>query len=365
MNTKKELISVIAQYFGKDEELLRLLPINVSGSMSCQIEEGLDGSIFRLQFTDSGKTIIVKMKNNSFIANVGETMNYTNSQKFRNNYLNGYGLFYTRDCFCREKYIYTLLDKSLIRYVPKYYGSIDVSDQECLHLMEDIDIIQNPVNNDYVSDFLSDLHSVYYNDFSSAKSMIVNMPMVEDYRQGVLLSRDLFDNIKNIYLDFPRDILESIRLFYEAPNQMYKQLLSFPRTICHGDFAIRNISFLKNQLAVYDWELSTFNNPEFDLVSFLTFYPDDLTEAIVDSVLKGYYEKMKKKRCVTRIEYDVKKALLFNTLLLMCTRFHAMMNISMRVNMPFMNKAIGNWLFLYIFFANKQKGSDQNVIPRN
>lgn len=352
MNTKKELIQAVASFFDEDDASVCFLPMNISGSMSSKIEDGLDESIFRLKFLNTGKTVIAKLKNNSFIANVGETMNVFESETFREKYAKGYGLFYTRDCYRREKYVYSLLDASLHQYLPKYYGSIDVGKKECLHLMEDLEICHSPIDKKQIIDFLSDLHIRYMSDSISAIKMCINIPTIEDYENGISISHELFGNIRKLYPDFPEKILKELVFFYGNPEGMFTELHSFPLTVCHGDFAVKNLTFLRNRLSVYDWELATFNNPEFDLVSFLIFYPDALDDKTVNGIIDGYCNRILQKRGMKAFDYNVKNAIGFNVKLLMCSRFHAMMNIATRVDMPFMRTSIKNWLFLYRRFIS-------------
>lgn len=347
MNTKSELMHHVALFFNCDDAMVQMLHLDVNGSMSSKIEDGLDGSIFRFKLLFNGKTIIVKMKNSSFINNVGETMNYYGLDSFRENYKMGFGLFYTRNCHSREKYIYSYLDDSLKKYIPHYYGSIDVSSQECLHIMEDIPIVQSPVRIDYIIDFLSDLHERYYEDEKAVEKMMVNIPTLDDFHFGKHLSDVLFSNIQKLYPNFPSEIINDLKDFSNNPQYIFEQLHSFPLTICHGDFAIKNLSFIEKRVVVYDWELSTFNNPEFDLVSFMVFYPTELTSNLISNIINRYYGKIKKRIC-----YDVQSALYFNTKLLMASRFHAMMNIALRVEMPYMDSAINNWIYLYNFLKN-------------
>lgn len=348
MNTKAELIRHVANFFGTSENMVEVQPLEVKNSMSSQIEDGLDGSIFRLYLKEENRSVIVKMKNKSFINNVGETMNYFSSQSFRESYAKGFGLFYTRNCFCREKFVYALLDENLKRFVPRYFGSIDVSEDECLHLLEDLQINQYPVNVDHLVDFLSALHLTYWNNSSVTEKMMINSPTVEDYKNGSAISHVLFENVRKLYPTFPSDILEELESFSSDGDKMFKELNFFPRTLCHGDFAVKNLTFLENQAVVYDWELATFNNPEFDLVSLLVFYPDKLDDELIESVCNRYYDKIKSKKV---LHYDTNSALLFNTKLLMGSRFHAMMNIAMKVNMPFMELAIQNWICLFRHFS--------------
>ncbi len=351
MKTTLELIHHVARFFECKDNMVQMQHLDVKGSMSSKIEDGINGSIFRFRLRNNGKTIVVKMKNSSFINNVGETMNYYGTDSFMDNYKRGYGLFYTRNCHCREKYIYSRIDDSLKKYIPYYYGSVEVSLHECLHIMEDIPIVQSPIIIECITDFLSELHIRYYEDKMAMEEMMINVPEICDYYYGKYISEVLYDNIQKLYPDFPTKILLDLRDFSNNPQKIFEQLHTYPLTICHGDFAIKNLSFLENRIVVYDWELSTFNNPEFDLISFMVFYPGTLTAGFIDDFINNYYHKLKKKK---KIIYDVQAALLYNTKLLMASRFHAMMNIAKKIEMPFMNSAIDNWVFLYNYLKDKK-----------
>ncbi|MGN1042774.1 MAG: phosphotransferase [Christensenellales bacterium] len=347
MKTKAELIHNVAKFFGCKDNMVQLQPLEVRESMSSHIEDGPEGSIFRFKLIADGRTVVVKMKNNSFINNVGETMNYYGSDSFREYYKNGYGLFYTRNSFCREKYIYTYLDESLRQFIPHYYGTVDVSEQECLHIMEDIPIKQYPVDLNNIVSFLVALHVKYMGDTLAARQMKVNIPDINDYKYGKDLSMILFDNIQKLHPTFPIEIIEDLKRFACDSHSVFEQLHTYPRTVCHGDFSIKNLTFLQNRVVVYDWELSTYNNPEFDLISLMVFYPDKLDDRLVCTIVNRYYRELRQK---IDLRYDTNAALFFNIKLLMVSRFHAMMNIAMRVAMPFMNTAVYNWIYLYNYF---------------
>lgn len=88
--------------------------------------------------------------------------------------------------------------------------------------------------------------------------------------------------LKNAANNFP-DLYTTERVGYlqkaieQIPNY-WKVLERLPKTLIHNDFNPRNICFKSsgNQLSlcVYDWELSTFHIPQYDIIEFLCFVLD-------------------------------------------------------------------------------------------
>lgn len=344
--SKEELKQMIAAKLKLCESSLESVPINIKNSMTSKLEDDNSDSIFRFFNKDSGIYLVAKVKTNAFIDNVGLAMNYYKDAKFAEEYARGNSIFYTRECFRREKYVYEQIDSSFAKYVPQYYGSIE-SGNNCVYIIEYLDICQQAVDLEAAAVFIAKLHVKYLNSMEDAIKMHINIHTKYDYTNAKNLSMMLLHNVESLYPDFSRKALIDLRTFVLAFEENFDKLSSERRTICHGDFCVKNMTFLPIGIKVYDWELSTFNNPEFDLSAFLVHYPTCLNEKIVSSFMDSYL-KCYNSLTVNKISaIKLREMLRFNVYIYMTTRFNAMMNICQFVSMPYMKESIYNWQFLY------------------
>lgn len=339
---KSSLLNVVADVLSLPSDRLSFCPLSVADSMSGAIEEGFDGSIFCLK-TDSGKRYVAKRKCLSFIERVGESMNPFASPEFRAIYRKAYGVFYIRESHLREHYIYDGIDPSLRPCLPLYYGSYK-SPAECVHVMEYLPILRDKIDLKGAAAFLARLHAVYAGREKAARDLHANIPTPSDYTAARPLSAMLYDNIQRLYPDFPQEILKDMRAFSDDANAMACGLNTWQRTLCQGDFCVKNMTFLPRGIRVYDWELATFNHPAFDLISFLVHYPVPIDDRLIEDWIGSYRNAAS---TCERLEPLSDKCLAFNVRLYMATRFHAMMNICRSVDMPYMPVSIANWLKLY------------------
>ena len=314
LKSRKELLQEIANFFKQDIADFEFRSLTISSSMTSNIEDGLDGSIFRLHDKSKNRDFIVKMKSQSFVNNVGQAMNYTCNTVFEKDYEKGYGMFYIRDSYIREKFMYGMLSDSLRKYLPTYYGTIELPDETCLHLIELLEMNKQPIKLSYVVDFLVDLHCTYWQQEDCIKEMNANIPTLEDYVNAIPITEQLLKNISVLYDFFEPETLEILRRFAHNPQYLYKSLCDFPQTLCQGDFNMRNITFYPNCIKSYDWELATYNNPTFDIVSFLVDYPTQLNQDICDEIFDTYTQKMIERMPELK-NLDWKKSLHFNIIL--------------------------------------------------
>lgn len=336
-----------AKLLGLEAGRLIFEPLKVIGSMSGKIEDGFDGSLFCLRDSVTDTSYVVKMKSASFTENVGAAMAPEGYPGFEEAFKRGWGVFYIRDSYKREMGVYSGLEPGLKRYIPKYYGSV-LSGDTAAHVMEKLEIVQCPVNIDAAARFIAKLHAKYLNDLASAKRLGANIPVLSDYENAREMSHMLLEGAAKIYPSFTADIVRVMHGFACDAENNYRLLNDFDRTLCQGDYCVKNMSFIRGGAVIYDWELATYNSPQFDLASFLVHYPDRIDESIINGFLNTY---KRESECLGNTQGAMfEDGLRFNIMLYMATRFHAMMNISAKVDMPYMPTSVGNWLYLFKYF---------------
>ena len=346
IKNKKEFKQIVAQILRTDENTLTEIPMHISDSMTGDIEDGFDGSIFCFCNINTGKKYVAKIKGSSYVKNVCDVMNTKNSSEFRRFFEKGAPAFNIIDSFVREKNIYEGVTGFTSDFFPQYYGSW-YSDDTCVFVIEYLDICQDNLDFSAIANFLAGLHNQFLGMDALMDSFRVSKTHADDFREMRKIDRIIFDEIAKGYIDFPDKALKAIREFYEEPDIIYKQLTQNERTLCHGDFSVKNISFTANKLIVYDWELATFNHPEFDLVTFFVLFPKLINSTFIDLFTDLYLKQCEKRpRLHTNME-KFKDLMAFNTKLYMVTRFHEMMIICRSVSMPYMKVAIKNWLTLF------------------
>lgn len=330
--SKEEILSFVKTTLGCED--VTLGEIATSGNMTARIEDG--GELTILGATVGGKDYVIKMKSVAFETNVGDAMNYFSTSEFRESYEKGKYIFYIRDSVNREMKVYPAFS-CIKESLPKIYGAQSDGKRSIL-LMEKLDISREQ-NHVALGMVLRKLHAIYPLE-SEARNIGANVHVREDYINAKALALRLIDSIERVYPTFPRPILERARKGANEFGALYDKMVSYPRCLCHGDLTANNMTTTPS-VRLYDFELATYNNPEFDLVSYLVHYPTLLNKEIVEDFLCAYYEKN---------EGIKKEVLSLNVLLYFITRFNAMMMISKRVNMPYMEVSIQNYIFLFDYF---------------
>jgi Phosphotransferase enzyme family len=112
--------------------------------------------------------------------------------------------------------------------------------------------------------------NAWYWDDQPSLSMMKNLSSVWE-----ALVKNAVKNFPNLYTE-----KRAAYLFYAIQQipEYWQVLSTLPKTLIHNDFNPRNICFKSEgsqlQLCVYDWELSTYHIPQYDVVEFLCFVLD-------------------------------------------------------------------------------------------
>ena len=311
--------------------------LKASGNMTARLEDGGEETL--LKASVDGKDYVVKMKSKFFETNVGRVMNYFDSSAFTESYEKGKYIFYIRDNVAREIKVYPAF-YSIRESLPIIYGAQNEENRSIV-LMEKLAISREPKNVE-LGALLKKMHSLYTKE-EDAVRLGVNVHGKEDYLSAKGLSLKLIDSVESVYNDFPKSILIKARKLVEEYGKTYEKMTSYPRCVCHGDLTINNMTTAQG-VKLYDLELATYNNPEFDLVSYLTHYPTLLSEDDIKEFLCAYYGSESEIK-------NKKEVLKLNVLLYFVTRFSAMMMISRRLDMPYMETSIKNYIYLFDYLG--------------
>lgn len=334
--SRSEIAGFIKSVLG-DEGDYKLSPLVATGNMTARLEDGGEATL--LSLVRGQEEYAIKMKSRLFEDNVLKAMNYYDDSSLEQGFSKGKYVFYIRDAFNREEKIYSALS-AFGEYLPRIYGA-QSDDYRSIILMEKLKI-SRAVKALEVITFLTRLHKFCTSE-KRARELGANIPTKEDYLKAQDLSISLISNVSKAYANFPSRILNLALDGVKKYGELYDRVISFPRALCHGDCTAYNMT-TEPILKVYDFELSTFNNPEFDLISYLVHYPTPLKESDVDEFLGCYYGE--KDYLATK-----KEVLKLNLLVYFVTRFHAMMMIAKTLDMPYMEISIKNYIFLFDYFG--------------
>ena len=335
--SKGEILNFIKNTLGCKDEDITIAPLKASGNMTAKIEDGGEATL--LEVVVRGKEYVLKMKSTAFENSVGIAMNYYDSEDFLESFNRGKYIFYIRNNYDRESKVYSAFSE-IKEYLPKVYGA-QSDDYRSILLIEKVEISRFPKNKELAL-VLKKLHAVYSTE-EGAKKIGANLHEREDYLKATHLSRALLESIGKVYPTFPGKILDTARGVVEDYGALYDKMTNYRRVVCHGDCTINNMTTAPT-LKLYDLELSTYNNPEFDLVSYLVHYPTKISKKEVEEFLFCYYgdeDYMSSK----------KEVLSLNLIIYFVTRFHAMMMISKKVDMPYMPTSIDNFIYLFQLFG--------------
>ena len=189
----------------------------------------------------------------------------------------------------REQELYTKLPTTL---TPTVFGTeTDLDGNHYIILMEylqDVDLLNAVMSPESFSDLhiktvLRQLatwhaqqydHSVpintdYWKDRPSLSYMLKLTPVWS------ALLKNAAKNFTELYTP---ERAHALQYAIEQIPQYWQTLDALPKTLIHNDFNPRNICFKSTgdqlTLCVYDWELSTYHIPQYDVVEFLCFVLD-------------------------------------------------------------------------------------------
>lgn len=137
-------------------------------------------------------------------------------------------------------------------------------------------------------DAILPFHRRYYNDLSAARDMCLNVNTPEDYRRSKRCLNMLFHvfDEENLRV-FGPDTVKAIDSFIDDIDARAAEF-AFHRSFSHNDFSTRNMILSGDSVLLYDFELSSFQNPEHDLIELLIFDSAQLTDKEMVSLTEYY-----------------------------------------------------------------------------
>jgi hypothetical protein len=262
----------------------------------------------------------------------------------------------------RELSFYSHAKREMLLYCPQIYGSYkDASKNAYAVLMEDLsslthlDTINRPSlwDAESIRTVLADLagmHLVYMGRFKEIpKEIDINcytekylMPAVE------LLSELTSYNARRFPELLTKQIEKVYLAFLDNIPGILNEMQSFPMTLTHNDFNVRNICLrrpgsVRPRLVLYDWEVPCWQNPQLDLVEFLIYcLPGNATRGSFGRYITQY---MKNLEALSGRTFDKKiyeKVLYLNAIKLAVIRFNLYLLGHNVLKFPYMDRVYGN-----------------------
>ncbi len=228
----------------------------------------------------------------------------------------------------REIEFYTRMKPAIKRFCPEILGvKIDYSRNLYAILMEDLTGAHNLNTANTVSAWtnrdiktvLSDMaaiHSVYFNDFSGIpKEMNVSFPDEAAVRRSIPLLKSLMSFNAQRYPHLINETTYQIHTrFIDNIDQKVTKMKQFPMTLIHNDFNTRNLCLRNDhngkRLALFDWELAAYHNPQVDLMEFLIHVlPENYDTKTFGSMVDHYFTELQ-----TRVDIKLSKDHFFDVL---------------------------------------------------
>ncbi len=262
----------------------------------------------------------------------------------------------------REIAFYRLAGKDMLSYCPEIYGSYaDASKNAYAVLMEDLsssthlDTVNRPSlwDAESIKAVLFDLagmHSVYMERFEDIPEEI----NVNNYTEKNLVpASDLLSELTSYNARrFPELLTKPIEKIYQVfldniPG-ILNEMESFPMTLTHNDFNVRNICLRKpepkrSRLVLYDWEVPCWQNPQLDAVEFLVYcLPGNATRSSFSRYISQY---MKNLEGFSERTFDKKifeKVLYLNAIKLAVIRFNLYLLAHNVLKFPYMDRVYAN-----------------------
>ena len=262
----------------------------------------------------------------------------------------------------REIAFYKLAGKDILSYCPEIYGFYaDAPKNAYALLMEDLsslthlDTVNRPSlwDNESIKTVLYDLagmHAVYMDRLEKIPEEI----NINNYTEKNLIpATDLLSELTSYNARrFPELLTKPIERIYQKfidniPG-ILNEMQSFPMTLTHNDFNVRNICLRKEgikgpRLVLYDWEVPCWQNPQLDLVEFLVYcLPGNASRGSFTRYLSRY---MKNLEVLSGRTFDKKiyeKVLYLNAIKLAVIRFNLYLLAHNVLKFPYMDRVYGN-----------------------
>lgn len=324
--------------------------LNVTGSTANKIANKGNVSIYGFIITIDNKItkIVAKRKSKAIVTNTKILLNIQNSKEFENLYQSNYAVLGLKNSDIREYLIYENIIEKIKNYMPKYLENINNPSENIL-LIEYFNNSHDRINNDLIIDFLTSLHSYYLDKKEIVKHFMLNYCSIDEYKKAKQLLLLILENFVKLYEDIlPPKILNGIKNSINNFDNIIKKMYSYHLTFNHGDFTYKNMCLINNKICVYDWEMASFLNPQFDIVTYLSYVnTESISKEFIDDFVNKYIIKFANKSHISinkNVFYDILK---LNIDYFFIIRLMGLLIMHKRMPMPHIEKVLKNWIKIY------------------
>lgn len=297
-----------------------------------------------VRFVDgSVKELALKTKSQRTLVN-GIMLLSKKSPRLRFNLIMNHKIFSYNDSHRREISVYRNMDEDLKKNVIKYRGHY-LSALKTYNIIFDYHApnktkLTLKVAKQMIDAILA-FHIRYYNDIEAARRLGLNIYSPQDYRRAKNCIYGLYDSRKE----------EGIKLYGEKKNDEINNYISnidrimekyaHHRSFTHNDFSTRNTFYDENGVRLYDFELSCFQNPEHDLVEFLMYDIQSLTDSEVKELIR-YYRQGLRRGGIEIDDKEFRELLICNAYEFVVNRLSMTRTINANVELDFAKVSVPN-----------------------
>lgn len=295
---------------------IRQLPFEEANSLTGKTSTGGSPiSKFRISFTDAEVTeVIVKFKSAKVILNGIRFLNFKKSGKLYYYLARFHSILSFDHSFLREIIFYNNVDAELKEALPFVFGTYhNKFKNRYMIVMREFAPVEKPTKDlvYHVLDTILQFHILFYGKKETVTQFKLNCYSAEDYKKSRPLLRGLFEKLSRENALYFQKELPFLLHFIDTIHEKRKALKEHC-TLTHNDFGPRNLFFDGEKVILYDWELAAYQNPEHDLIEYLTFVLHEFSDSEVREILRYYKKKLFSAIELKIKEEDYQKILEFN-----------------------------------------------------
>lgn len=268
----------------------RIVPYKaqVEDSITSQLEAE-SGTIFMYQDIATDERYVVKIKSEYYYIGLEQIVNPERSESFKQQFYEGCDIFMTKCTHIRETMLYSYNDAFLQAHIPPYLGSIEIANNTYI-AMQYIDFSSKDSLNqktEIAMRFLATLHSRFFQQYDTLNSMQLNTLSPKMFADNKYLLETVYKTAVEQF-ELPKQLTIEIGNYIGRIEEEVLAMQKHGLTLCHCDFAFRNIATNSGNPTVIDWEMAMALEPQFDLIEFLVDYPTRLDSHIINDVIEKY-----------------------------------------------------------------------------
>lgn len=313
---KKSVIKQLEAMMGREINEIVQMPMEEDNSLTGKTSLGVAPiSKLRIFYKDAGVCdVIVKSKSSKVILNGIKLLNFEKSGKLLYRLLRHHGILSFDRSFLREIAFYQNIDRELRRSLPLVYGTYQnrLMDRYLIVMKEFSKVEGSMKDLAYrVLDSILPFHISFYGKKESVARLKLNCYSVKEYERSRFLLKNLFEGLGAENRSYFQEDLPYLMNFIENIHKRREALRSH-FTLTHNDLSPRNLYFDGEAVILYDWELAAYQNPEHDLIEFLSFILHECSDSEVFDLLAYHRKKLFSALGLQMSEGDYQQILEFN-----------------------------------------------------